>query len=246
MDEDGSRKRLDVDGSGARIAVRTAPRRGRTVSSAARGLDGPGERATREASHPPQARSKATCAAAFATLEKLNRGVLLLDARGTVQFMNRAARVMISRGYGLSLRKRRLTFASASVQAAFESCLEGKAGNLVLRVGGPNHAHRPYSALVSPLESPDGAGGFCVFVHEPLGKQRPVPAQVLRQLYGLTAAEARLVNALYVGQSLQSAAGTGGISHNTAKTVLKRVFLKCEVGTQAELLQLLALGPRTA
>jgi DNA-binding CsgD family transcriptional regulator len=82
-------------------------------------------------------------------------------------------------------------------------------------------------------------------VHEPLGKQRPVPTQVLRGLYDLTAAEARLANALYMGQSLQSAAGTGGISHNTAKTVLKRVFVKCEVGTQAELLQLLSLGPRT-
>jgi DNA-binding CsgD family transcriptional regulator len=170
--------------------------------------------------------------------------VLLLDADGVVQFMNRAARVLISRGHGLSLRKHRLTFASASAQAAFEACRAGKRASLVLRAGGPNHAHRPYSVLLSPLESPDGAVGFCVFIHEPIGKQRPVPAQVLRQLYGLTAAEARLVNALYMGQSLQSAAATGGISHNTAKSVLKRVFVKCEVGSQAELLQLLALGPR--
>jgi len=245
VDENGSRKGLDVDGSGARIAVRAAPRRGRAVSPDACGLDGPGHRAKREAPHPPRARSKAVCDTAFATLEKLNRGVLLLDAAGVVQFMNRAARVMLSRGHGLSLRTRRLTFASASSQAAFEACLAGKPGNLLLRVSGPNHAHRAYSALVSPLESPDGAGGFCVFIHEPLGRQRPVPAQVLRQLYGLTAAEARLVNALYVGQSLQLAAATGGISLNTAKTVLKRVFVKCEVGTQAELLQLLSLGPRT-
>lgn len=245
MDENRSRKKLAVDGSGARIAVRTAPCRGGAFSPAACGLDGPGSPATREAPHPPHTRSKATCDAAFATLEKLNRGVLLLDAVGVVQFMNRAARAMISRGHGLSLRKRRLAFVNESSQAVFDACLEGKLGNLVLRVGGPNHAHRPYSALLSPLESQDGAGGFCVFIHEPLGKQRPVPAQVLRQLYGLTAAEARLVNALYVGQSLQSAAGTGGISLNTAKSVLKRVFVKCEVGTQAELLQLLSLGPRT-
>ncbi len=92
----------------------------------------------------------------------------------------------------------------------------------------------------------EASAGFCVFIHEPLGRQRPVPVQVLKELYGLTAAEARLVNSLYVGQSLQSAAATGGISLNTAKTVLKHVFVKCEVSSQAELLQLLALGPRVA
>jgi DNA-binding CsgD family transcriptional regulator len=182
--------------------------------------------------------------AAFATLEKLNRGVLLLGADGTVRFMNRTARAMLNRGHGLSLRKGRLTFAGADATEALDACVEQMTGSLLLRVGGPNHAHGAYSVLVSPLESRDEPNGFCVFIHEPPGKQRPVPAQVLRQLYGLTAAEARLANALYVGQSLQSAAGTGGISRNTAKTVLKRVFVKCEVGSQAELLQLLALGPR--
>ena len=49
-------------------------------------------------------RSRAACAAAFATPEKLDRGVLLLDYEGVVQFINRAVRVMISRGHGLSLR----------------------------------------------------------------------------------------------------------------------------------------------
>jgi DNA-binding CsgD family transcriptional regulator len=224
----------------ARIASRSD-----TVSlSAARRLGGISHRVNREAPHPSRTRSATQVDAAFAALEKLNRGVLLLDAGGVVQFMNGAARAMLNRGHGLSLRKSRLVFAGAAEVAALESCLERKTGSLLLRVAGPNHAHGAYGVLVSPIELRDEPGGFCVFIHEPPGKQRPVPTQVLRQLYGLTAAEARLVNALYVGQSLQSAAGTGGISRNTAKTVLKRVFVKCEVGSQAELLQLLSLGPR--
>ena len=68
------------------------------------------------------------CDAALATLEKLNRGVLLLDAEGVVQFMNRAARVMISRGHGLSLRKRRLTFASALGAGGVRGLPRGQAG----------------------------------------------------------------------------------------------------------------------
>lgn len=171
--------------------------------------------------------------------------MLLLDAAGVVQYMNRAARVMLGRGHGMSLRNRRVAFASAADTAALESCLEHRTSSRLLRVGGSNHAHRPYAVLISSNAAPDGAGGFSVFIHEPLGRHGPVSTQVLRELYGLTPAEARLTNALDVGQSLKSAAGTGGISLNTAKTVLKKVFVKCEVGTQAELLQLLSLGPRT-
>jgi DNA-binding CsgD family transcriptional regulator len=183
--------------------------------------------------------------AAFAALDKLHRGVVLLDADGVVQHMNRAARAMLSRGHALSLRQSRLAFADAGDAAVFERCLEHKIASRLLRIGGPNHADRPYAVLVSPNGGPEGTAGFSVFIHEPPGRQSPVPTQVLRELYGLTPAEARLANALYVGQSLRSAAGTACISINTAKSVLKKVFVKCEVGTQAELLQVLSLGPRT-
>ena len=53
------------------------------------------------------------------------------------------------------------------------------------------------------------------------------------------------MNALFVGMSLRTAAGQAGITLNTAKSTLKKVFAKCAVGSQAGLLQLLALGPRT-
>ena len=245
MDEGRSRKAADLGGGGVRGITRAAARSNGTSSSAARRLGGRSDRAKREAPHPPQFGSSALADAALATLEKLNRGVLLLDASGAVQFMNGPARAMLNRGHGLSIRKQRLAFAGAAEEAALEACLERATGSLLLRIVGPNHAHRPYSVLVSPLKLADEPAGFAVFIHEPLGKQRPVPTQVLRGLYGLTVAEARLVNALYVGQSLQLAAGTGGISHNTAKSTLKRVFEKCAVASQAELLQLLSLGPRT-
>jgi len=77
-----------------------------------------------------------------------------------------------------------------------------------------------------------------------LGPRR-LPEPLLRQLYGLTAAEARLTGQLFMGQSLVQAARSLGVTSNTAKSTLKRVFAKCAVGSQTELVQLLALGPRT-
>jgi len=183
--------------------------------------------------------------AALATLEKLNRGVLLLDAEAIVHFMNRAARSMVEREHGFALRHRRLTFADAVAAAAFDRLLEDGDGSLVLRLGGPGTERGAYRVLVSPLDGRPAGEGYCVFIYEPHGGQQPLPSQVLRELYGLTSAETRLANALFTGRSFQESAETLGISLNTAKSTLKRVFAKCEVASQAELLQLLSLGPRT-
>ena len=84
-----------------------------------------------------------------------------------------------------------------------------------------------------------------MFIYEPAGGPRKLPERLLRQLYGLTPGEARLANQLFVGDSLVEAAAHLGISINTAKATLKRVFGRCSVGSQTELVQLLSLGPRT-
>ena len=49
----------------------------------------------------------------------------------------------------------------------------------------------------------------------------------------------------FAGLGLESAAQQLHISINTAKTHLHHVFVKCDVHSQGELLQLLSLGPRT-
>jgi hypothetical protein len=105
VDEGDSRTRTDLEGGSERRAMRVAARSDRTPSTVSRRLGGRTHREDREAPHPPQARPDDLRDAALATLEKLERGVLLLDTDGVVQFMNHAARAMLSRGHGLSLRK---------------------------------------------------------------------------------------------------------------------------------------------
>lgn len=191
--------------------------------------------------------------AALATLERLNRGVLLLGGDGAIVFANRAAEAMVARDDALLVRRNRLQFKDADANAALQGFMANSdhalnGGSLVLRLDGPGLRH-PYRVLVSLLVhrgKRDGGGlGYCVFIHEPHGGQRPVPVPLLRQLYGLTPAEARLANELFGGRSLAKSALAIGISINTARSVLKRVFTKCGVGSQPELLLLLSLGPRT-
>lgn len=188
---------------------------------------------------------------AFATLHKFSRGIFLVDGKGRVLFANEAARRMLERRDGLVIRDGCLTAechkARASLARYFESDPQTPRDSLVLRVDG-NRAAGPYRMLVSPVaDRPELHGArtaYCVFVYEPKAGRRPLPVAVLRQLYGLTASEARLANELFVGRSLRETAGANGISLNTVRFCLKKIFRKCEVNSQAELLQLLSLGPR--
>lgn len=87
---------------------------------------------------------------AFAALDKLNRGVILIDADGAVCFLNRAAEAMVAGSSGLRLRRKRLLFEDVDANTALDAFLArgvGAAdlGSLVLRVNGARQ-RRPYRA----------------------------------------------------------------------------------------------------
>jgi DNA-binding CsgD family transcriptional regulator len=67
--------------------------------------------------------------------------------------------------------------------------------------------------------------------------------QLLQQLYGLKASEARLAAALLDGQTLESYAARAGLSVQTARSYLKGVFEATGTHRQSELVLLLAQGP---
>jgi DNA-binding CsgD family transcriptional regulator/PAS domain-containing protein len=191
--------------------------------------------------------------AALATLDKLNRGVFLLRGDGTIVFANRAAEAMVARNDGLLLRRGRLQFNAVDANTAFDAFLSSDhqatdSDGLVMRAA-RSHLKHPYRVLASRLthrHKRDRRGPTCcVFIYEANGGHQRVAVSILRQLYGLTPAEAGLANELFGGRSLADSAKVRSISVNTARSMLKRIFAKCAVHSQPELLLLLSLGPRT-
>ncbi len=65
----------------------------------------------------------------------------------------------------------------------------------------------------------------------------------LRRLYKLTPAEARLAAHMAQGSRLEDAAADLGVSLNTVRTHLKRIFSKTGTDRQAELVRLIISGP---
>jgi DNA-binding CsgD family transcriptional regulator len=83
-----------------------------------------------------------------------------------------------------------------------------------------------------------GARALMIFIDL---AQRSIPdARLLSQIFGLTAAEAKLAALLGAGDSIECAAGRLEISPATARTQLKVVFTKTDTHRQSELTALLS------
>lgn len=185
-----------------------------------------------------------------AVLEKIDRGVVLLDATGGVLDANSIARHVIESGNGLLLRNGRFAFVDAALDARFERLLVAAAkGDGQPRVVAAS-VKRPGSAtcrvLVSPIVIESGrppAAAYIVVIYAP-AEQRAIAAEVLLEIYGLTRAQADVARQLYAGRSVEETAIALKLSLNTVRTHLKQIFSKCEVQSQAELLHTLALGPQ--
>lgn len=91
------------------------------------------------------------------------------------------------------------------------------------------------SLWISALGVGKESGRAIVLASDP--SQRSLPAQGLVTYFGLSPAQARLAQQIALGQSAEQAATTLGISRNTAKAQLKKVFSKVGIKRQSQLLK---------
>lgn len=185
-------------------------------------------------------------------VDQLRRGIVLIDDERGVHYCNpAAARILREDADILRIADGRLEIGSGNVLDrfgryvnAFRVRPDSVARALALRVDRPDGT-RSHRTLISRLDGAAAAARpiLAVIVYE-AQIVRSMPTVVLTELYGLTRAEAALVAELYAGRTLAAASAAIGIKTNTARTHLKRIFDKCAVRSQAELLQMLALGPR--
>jgi DNA-binding CsgD family transcriptional regulator len=186
--------------------------------------------------------------AAFDVLDQLSDGVMLLDRRAHLLFANAAARALETSG-ALRLRKSVATYSPPHSQRLAElirSALEGSPGGTMSMPG--RIAGRHLTILVSSVRGKD-VGRFSdlnmkdaavlVFIIDP-AKRNSIPLARIMDAYELTHAEARVALASSLGKTVLEAAKLLGLSPNTIKTHLRRVFAKTATARQAELARVVA------
>jgi DNA-binding CsgD family transcriptional regulator/PAS domain-containing protein len=191
-----------------------------------------------------------------ATLNKMPESMAIVDEHGAVLFMNAAAEEIFKAGDGLRILNGRITAerpadarellsqitqtcqAAAAAQSALRAFLSISRGSL----------KRPFGVVVRSL------GGFSgrVFNHAGLAAlllisdmdSRAVPQlKAVRQMFGLSDAEARVAVSLAAGKSAEEIAGETQRSKNTVRVQTQAILEKTGTSRQAELVGLLLSMP---
>jgi DNA-binding CsgD family transcriptional regulator/PAS domain-containing protein len=182
-------------------------------------------------------------------LERTEHGIFLLDRSGRVRHVNQSGEELIAKGEGLAMVGGRLRAVTAVDDRRLQALVRDatrKEGEQ--RTGGAValatfSRRRPLSVTVTPV----GAERFSIFHEEPavmvcvtdLQAEVSLGDQRLRDLFGLSPAEARVALALFDGQSPKQAAASLGLSYFTVRGHLVRIFDKTQTGGQVELTRLM-------
>jgi DNA-binding CsgD family transcriptional regulator/PAS domain-containing protein len=184
-------------------------------------------------------------------------GLVVFDRQGRTLAVNQRAEQFFREPNGLGLRNGSLYCADPNIQARLDWSLgvvTAVAGGATFNPPPPVQVVRPggrtlevtFSPLPLPRSETDPLPGACclAFIHERgTASRNATVSPAISRIFGLTPAEVRLCEALFLGQSLPEAAESLAISRNTAKTHLSRIFDKTGVRSQIALLRLLAFGP---
>jgi DNA-binding CsgD family transcriptional regulator len=188
-----------------------------------------------------------------AGLDAFAAAIFIVDAREQIRHYNAAAGKLLSRGQGVAVRLRRLELGTSALNDRLRYAVQvasrtlGRATTLTLL-----SASGDVQVLVTPL-SP--AHELNANWREPLALVIISDAQdlalaataKLRRLYGLTAAESRLVAGLAEGKTLSQIATERNVGLSTLRTQLKAAFGKTGVNRQLDLVRLVGeLAPLVA
>jgi len=186
--------------------------------------------------------------AAVEALNLLSVGVVLVRGDGHVLNANRVAQRILEGGDGLSCGGGRLQAFYSHEQAALTRTIAAAVAETP--AGGAFTFARPsgrraLSVVVKALRAGTAGAGrprlAAVFITDP-DQEVAAEAQTLSGLYGLTPAEARLASSLVRGMSPAQAAAALGLTVNTVRTHLKRIFSKTETRRQSDLVRVLLTG----
>lgn len=188
---------------------------------------------------------------ALQALDTVPMGILLARQDGRVVQTNATAREALSLRDGLTMQGDRIRldnkeeerFLHDAIRRAVDRAVHGGANSSdALAVSRPS-GKDAYSVVVTTLWGNHLKFGLSR-LDEPLAvifltipeRSPEAPAELLQRLFGLTSAQARIVELLVSGATLEETAGRLQISTETARVHLKKVFENVGVHKQSELI----------
>jgi DNA-binding CsgD family transcriptional regulator len=184
-------------------------------------------------------------------LDQLETALVIFDSTAKPVFVNRAARQLSELKDGIQITATRITVQDPTENARLQTIIaraiaagtrggkEFGGATLVSRAD-----KRPLQVLAGPFHECNQSNApresvAALFISDP-DRAPGFRAEVLRELYGMTRAEARLATMLLNGKSLPELAESLGVAHETVRAQMKSVLHKTGTARQGELVSLLS------
>ncbi|MSQ68708.1 MAG: response regulator [Gammaproteobacteria bacterium] len=192
-------------------------------------------------------------AALVQALDATPNGVLSVNAELRIEHLNRSAREILARNRGLEIRngalflldklldQRLREFVRVAIQRGREQTSAATGAMFVRAPMSGEHVE----LIVAPVPSQTLAeqqARVVIYLFD-ANSPRNVSHDLLTGLYGLTQTEAKLVQLMSNGMTLDEVGQELEISVNTVRTHLKHVFHKTGLNRQTELIQRIGCGP---
>ena len=168
----------------------------------------------------------------LASLDRLGVTAFIVDANGTVHQQNESARNLLAGDDSVRVANSRLRFSDPALNTTLDAALRkatqpSRRSSLFPVRAGKNEV---YEVNVSPL-NPAGVATAPALPLALVAIARPRPdaeriARRVRQLYGLTEAEARVVAALALGETVEQISVAHGVRVSTVRAQVRSIFEK--------------------
>jgi DNA-binding CsgD family transcriptional regulator len=173
-------------------------------------------------------------------------GVILAGAGGRVLAANGPAREIVSLKDGLEFSREILQTALPQETSALRNSIVAGRAPVFMSLSRPS-GKRPLSVLIRSLSQDRDASSSewpvaVVFVSDPDQRLHVDPTGV-KDLYGLTPAEAAVASLVGAGRPVREAASRLGVQTNTVRMQLKQVYAKTGARRQSALVYLIMTGP---
>ena len=178
-------------------------------------------------------------------LDRLATGIIFVNESLKVFYTNKSVERILSGNHDLLIKDGLLACRTAEKTAKLQRVVLKEAVStfsLERGEGGP-----PLHLLISPLHSRAENYGrnlpiAIVYIFETVKNSERIE-DVIRSLYGLSPTEARIAAKLVLNPDLNGAAREMGITYNTARTHLKRIYAKTNINKLPSLVHMIVTGP---
>jgi DNA-binding CsgD family transcriptional regulator/PAS domain-containing protein len=201
-------------------------------------------------------------AGASAALDRLDAGVILVDAAAKILFANQTAEAILAGNDGLGVDQDGVRAVGLDATRALRRLIASCAGTAMVNGGPGGRMEVPHAdgrlalrVVVAPFRAEEAQiSTVCLGVVRPVAilivteteRERRLRKEDLRRQFGLTLAEADVALEIVKGDGRGASAARLGISATTVRAHLSHIFDKTGVRRQAELVRLLMQDERSA